>query len=114
MERQQTNGKKISRLYAYFGDVKLAKLLVNEIGFPCRWLDKFEKLDHKELPSENEFTDFFTGENLDEGVYSQSLIVYEEFCCRSRECLKLFTIRSVLLLVDICESFNDFEHQKLI
>jgi hypothetical protein len=105
--------KKFTRLYTYFRDASLAKLLVNEIGFPYRWLDKFEKLDQTELPSESEFTDFLTGEVLDEGVYSQSLIVYDEFCCQNvREYLKLFTVRSVLLLVDICENFNEFAHNQ--
>jgi hypothetical protein len=104
-------------LYNFINNADQFKLVVNEIGFPFKWLDSEDKLMNVDLPESEHFINLFTGEPFCDGVYGHSLITYEEFkCANIRDYLRLFTTVSVYLLADICTTFNDYakRHFELI
>ena len=94
-------------LSKYFEGRQL-ELLRRKGVYPYEYLDRFSKLEEKQLPHINRFYSHLSEEGISEDDYEHAKTVWEEFKIKSmRGYHDLYLESDVLLLADVFENFRN-------
>ncbi|CAH1107474.1 unnamed protein product [Psylliodes chrysocephalus] len=91
----------------YYPDEKEFNLMRRKGVFPYCYVDSFEKLDEKGLPSKENFFDNLKGESVSDEDYDKAKEVWDTFKCKTlNDYAMLYLKTDVLLLADVFENFR--------